>query len=535
MSTEARVTAVIEAKDQASGVLGSVTNSFSIFQNKLVAAGAAVTAIGAGMVKIANDTASFNQWIARAGANVEATTQQLDEFKKVAIDATKDTMFNAEQGAAALYQLAGGGIDAKDAMVGLQQAVKFATANGLDNLDEAAIAVANVMTIFKLRGDDAAKAMDVLTTAGHDAFGTTQDLVAAFKEAGPIAASVGISVEQLSGLLAALGDAGFQGTEAGVDLKRAIEQLVSPSGQAQDAVQSLGLKLSDSQGNFVGLANALDQLEDKLKDTTAMERATLLTQIFGQQAGPAMVALLGEGKEARAGYIQDMENAAGSTDKAAAAIEQTVNPIKKLQDRFFELETKVAPAVTTAINGIVGAIDLVTPVIDFLWKVEVEGLSNAFLAIANGWNWITNTVGPALVNTITAISSAMEKAIGIAQTYIKKTQEAIGNVTSAVGNTVSNVASGVGNFVNNAVNKIGSILSFDTGGIVPGPLGSAQMAVVHGGERVIPVSGMAGYSGGTGININITGNSISNNVDMRMLAEQVGREVMRSLKRAQNI
>jgi hypothetical protein len=54
----------------------------------------------------------------------------------------------------------------------------------------------------------------------------------------------------------------------------------------------------------------------------------------------------------------------------------------------------------------------------------------------------------------------------------------------------------------------GKVLGFDTGGVVPGPTGSAQLAVVHGGERIqTPQQQAFGAGGGGAQVINVTVNA----------------------------
>jgi hypothetical protein len=55
------------------------------------------------------------------------------------------------------------------------------------------------------------------------------------------------------------------------------------------------------------------------------------------------------------------------------------------------------------------------------------------------------------------------------------------------------------------IGKIGDLLGFANGGVVPGPIGAPQLAVVHGGETVTPPGGMGGGGSTFNITINTTG------------------------------
>ena len=47
------------------------------------------------------------------------------------------------------------------------------------------------------------------------------------------------------------------------------------------------------------------------------------------------------------------------------------------------------------------------------------------------------------------------------------------------------------------------VMAFDNGGVVPGPVGAPQMALVHGGETVLPTHKSAGFSAGNQFNITV--------------------------------
>jgi hypothetical protein len=61
------------------------------------------------------------------------------------------------------------------------------------------------------------------------------------------------------------------------------------------------------------------------------------------------------------------------------------------------------------------------------------------------------------------------------------------------------------------------------GGVVPGPIGAPQLAVVHGGETVIPVGG----SGGGNVTVNLNGVTVSNEIDAEMWAYRIADIIQR--------
>ncbi len=78
-----------------------------------------------------------------------------------------------------------------------------------------------------------------------------------------------------------------------------------------------------------------------------------------------------------------------------------------------------------------------------------------------------------------------------------------------------------------AMAGLSALQNFDKGGIVQGPLGQPQLAIVHGGEEVIPNGGF----GGSGIVINITVPPITSRRVADEYGERIGESIMRKLRR----
>ena len=100
----------------------------------------------------------------------------------------------------------------------------------------------------------------------------------------------------------------------------------------------------------------------------------------------------------------------------------------------------------------------------------------------------------------------IKSLIDIVKQLIKVIAESpIGSFIGGVGGVVS----GIGG----AFSKLGK---FASGGRVPGPEGSPQLAVVHGGEMILNRQQQAS----TGITVNITGNNITGEIELDRLVRR---------------
>lgn len=107
-------------------------------------------------------------------------------------------------------------------------------------------------------------------------------------------------------------------------------------------------------------------------------------------------------------------------------------------------------------------------------------------AVSRAWDWFKNKMAPA----VDAVRWAVDRLIAPLRTAIALIDKVVN--------------SPVGAAVNRGIDALGRIPGFDSGGIVPGPVGAPRLAVVHGGETILPTHRTGGGGAGTTININVT-------------------------------
>lgn len=86
-----------------------------------------------------------------------------------------------------------------------------------------------------------------------------------------------------------------------------------------------------------------------------------------------------------------------------------------------------------------------------------------------------------------------------------------------------------------AMAGLSALMSFDKGGIVPGKLGQPQLAVVHGGERIIPNKGNMSGASASGYNITVNMNQFTSMSEARRQANLVGDVIMRKVRAARRV
>src|SRR5690606_36690298 len=105
------------------------------------------------------------------------------------------------------------------------------------------------------------------------------------------------------GALAAFDNAGIKGSDAGTSLKTMLTRLVPQTDKAAGAMEDLGLKFTDAQGQFLPLTEIAQQLQDSFKGLSDAEKTTALNEIFGCDAARRAYVLVKEGAAGLQAYI----------------------------------------------------------------------------------------------------------------------------------------------------------------------------------------------------------------------------------------
>ena len=327
---------------------------------------------------------------------------------KVARDVAAVTEFNAVDTAGALDKMAMAGLTSKQSMALLAGTTNLATAAGAD-LTTAVDMATDALGAFGLMTEDE-KALEGNLNRLSDVMAKTTNMfntdISGFFESAKMGAatftSTGQSLEDFSAMVGVMASSGIKGSESGTQLRNMMLSLASPSKTAAMALDRMGIKTTDAQGNFLNIIDILAQFEKGMKGMGDAEKAAALTDIFGKRTVTGVTLLLAEGTEGLKKYSKELQNAGGTAANVAAAMRGSLaNRIEVLKSALTELGFKFVDAFASkggkAIENLTATITNFDPasIIDFLttaftviskivgvlWKMRIIIIS---LAIAWG-------------------------------------------------------------------------------------------------------------------------------------------------------
>ena len=332
----------------------------------------------AAMTKVFTDYSRVTQMTA---AVTGASADELARLNKQALELGSRLPVTATQAAEAQLELAKAGLTLADTLAVTEHTARLAVAGQL-NMKSAAEIVASAMAIFGIEAENAARVTDVLAQAANASLLDVKDFGIALSYAGPVAASLGISLESLSASLAALSNAGYDAEKAGTAVRGIISDLINPTKAAKERLDALGITVTDSSGAFVGLAAIVDQF--KAVGATAAD----VFAIFGDRAGPAFLALMNTGGDALRALEQDFIQSEGTAERFASQMAQGIpGSLDRLKASFERLSVAFGQSK---------AMDILIRMIDGL-ALGITKLSGLFDRLGPRWTGVIAVVGAAVV------------------------------------------------------------------------------------------------------------------------------------------
>lgn len=320
----------------------------------IAAAGVAATALGVAAVRMAAD---FDASMSTVQANTGASADEMNQLRQAAIDAGADTIYSATESADAINELGKAGLSTSDILSGgLSGALNLAASDGMA-VGDAAELMATTLKQFNLTGAESTQVADALAAGAGKAVGSAHDLGLALNQAGLVANSMGVSMQETTGTLAAFANAGMIGSDAGTSLKTMLQRLASPTDEAQTLMDELGINVYDANGKFIGLAGAAGQLQNGLSGLSQQERNAALNTIFGADAVRAANVLYEQGAEGIDDWTKAVSQSGYAADLAAKKNDNLKGDLENLSGSFESLMISLGEGGQGPLRSLVQTLD----------------------------------------------------------------------------------------------------------------------------------------------------------------------------------
>ena len=386
-------------------------------RRRLLGVGVGLVAVIAGVQGLRTSIdvfAQFEQSMAAVQAVTSASTTEMVQMTSVARELGETTRFSASEAAQGMAFLGRAGFETSEIIGAITPTLNLAAAAQLE-LGRAADITSNIMSAFGVEASETTRIADALASASANANTDVSQMGEAMKLVGPVAAALGISMEDSAAAIGILSNAGLQASLAGTGLRRVLSELANPSKEASKSLAALGIQVEDLNPATHSLTEIVEALAG-----ANIQAADAFT-IFGDRGAPAILALTSQAGELRklTSTVNESEGAALSMagvmeDTLAGAGRELRSVIESVRIAFGE---QLAPVLVTTADRLSsflrdnreefaqfgrsasGALSSLVEVLAFLGR-NFDILTVALGAAAAGF------VGLKLAGVVTALGSA---------------------------------------------------------------------------------------------------------------------------------
>ena len=285
----------------------------------------------------------FSDQMKTVGAVSGTTAAELEMLESKAKDLGRTTSFTATQVAQMMTELGRAGFNPGEIDSMIASVLNLSRASGTEAALAAGIMAATIRQ-FSLDATDATRVADVLTYTANKTFNSVESLGEALKYAGPVAAQLGMSLEDTVAILGTLGNVGIQGSEAGTALRR----LATLSAAEATRMQTIfGVAFQDAAGNARPLVDVLGEVAVATENMATGERTAKFNEAFGLLGITSAQVIAGVASDTKQ-LKRELDSLNGVAADTAAEMDSGIGGSFRI---FMSAVEGVAIALSEAVEG----------------------------------------------------------------------------------------------------------------------------------------------------------------------------------------
>jgi TP901 family phage tail tape measure protein len=390
-----------------------------------------ILGIGGAAVKVAAD---FESGMDKVASISGATGSDLDKLSEKAKEMGKLTKFSATDSADAFSYMAMAGWKTKDMLDGIEGVMYLAGATGEDLATTSDI-VTDALTAFGKSAEDTNSFVDVLAATSANANTNVSMLGESFKYVAPVAGSLNYSYQDVAHALGLMANSGIKASQAGTSLRSWLTRLASPTKQSAEAMDALGVSMTDSKGNMKSLEQLMRETRESFAGLTEEQKAARAAQLAGKTGMAGLLAVVNSSDK-------DFEKLAGAIGESNGAAKEMYNVANdnlngqlivlksNVESLGISLGQKLIPLASKLVEKIQGVVDKFNAMDDSTQKtiIKIAGIAAA--------------IGPVLL-VIGKLTTGVGKVIGVVGKFgmaMKTAGGFVALITSPVGIAVGVIA-----------------------------------------------------------------------------------------------
>lgn len=174
------------------------------------------------------------------------------------------------------------------------------------------------------------------------------------KYTGPVAAKLGISLEEAAAMAGMLANNGLRGSDAGTAMRASLSRLASPPKAAADALKELGVSVADARGKIRPMEDVLLDLYKATQKYGQVDQVSFFKDIAGEEAFvglQTLVAAAGSGELQK--LTRELQGARGEADRVAKVMADNLDgDLKNLDSAWEGLRIRISDLVDGPLRSV---------------------------------------------------------------------------------------------------------------------------------------------------------------------------------------
>ncbi|EKP7148886.1 phage tail tape measure protein [Escherichia coli] len=289
----------------------------------------------------------------QALTRIDKNSPQFKALREQALKLGSETQFTASDVASGQSFLAMAGFTPQAIQAALPGVLNMALAGGVE-LGETADIGSNILTQFNLTADQMDRVGDTLTAAFTRTNTDLRALGETMKYTGPVAAKLGISLEEAAAMAGMLANNGLRGSDAGTAMRASLSRLASPPKAAADALKELGVSVADARGKIRPMEDVLLDLYKATQKYGQVDQVSFFKDIAGEEAFvglQTLVAAAGSGELQK--LTRELQGARGEADRVAKVMADNLDgDLKNLDSAWEGLRIRISDLVDGPLRSV---------------------------------------------------------------------------------------------------------------------------------------------------------------------------------------
>lgn len=289
----------------------------------------------------------------QALTRIDKNSPQFKALREQALKLGSETQFTASDAASGQSFLAMAGFTPQAIQAALPGVLNMALAGGVE-LGETADIGSNILTQFNLTADQMDRVGDTLTAAFTRTNTDLRTLGETMKYTGPVAAKLGISLEEAAAMAGMLANNGLRGSDAGTAMRASLSRLASPPKAAADALKELGVSVADARGKMRPMEDVLLDLYKATQKYGQVDQVSFFKDIAGEEAFvglQTLVAAAGSGELQK--LTRELQGARGEAGRVAKVMADNLDgDLKNLDSAWEGLRIRISDLVDGPLRSV---------------------------------------------------------------------------------------------------------------------------------------------------------------------------------------